>query len=173
MTDVDQPKPKRNTRFPPGYTPTTRRRKGVQNKITRDIKNGIITAAVRMGRDGKGAGGLIGYFEFLAKKKPIAFAHLLGKLIPLQLDGELGVKVGLTKVNIISVPSAHYLTDDQISGKEPLLDGVVIDPAALAPAAEPAAVELAQPAVEPAPAAADEPSAELISFPKRQTGDQK
>ena len=42
------------------------RRKGIANKITRDIKHGVIEAAVRHGRDGKGAGGLIGFFRIPA-----------------------------------------------------------------------------------------------------------
>ena len=44
------------------------------SKMTREIKQGIIDAAVRVGRDGRGAGGLTGYLEFLAASIPNAFA---------------------------------------------------------------------------------------------------
>ena len=141
-----------------------RKPKGVHNRIARDLKRGIITAAVNMGSDGKGKDGLIGYLEWLARRKPQAFAQLLGKLIPLQLDGDLGVNITPVKVNIISVPSAHYIRADQVEDKEPLPEGVTIGTPP-EPQPEPD---------EPEPAAAsDEASAELITFPARKTGDQK
>jgi hypothetical protein len=45
---------KKDTKFKPGFKPTVHRQRGVQNKITRDIKKGIVTAAVNLGRDGLG-----------------------------------------------------------------------------------------------------------------------
>ena len=43
--------------FPKGHLPP-RRPRGSANKITRDLKAGIIEGAVKVGRDGKGGGGL-------------------------------------------------------------------------------------------------------------------
>ena len=95
--DMTDQAPKRDTRFKPGYTPATRRRKGVQNRITRDLKHGIMTAAVNLGSDGRGKGGLAGYLTYLARKKPAAFAQLLGHLgLPDQRLRRRGVTAGVT-----------------------------------------------------------------------------
>ena len=44
--------------------------KGVQNKICRDLKNGLLDAAIEHGADGTGAGGLRGYLLMLATRYP-------------------------------------------------------------------------------------------------------
>jgi hypothetical protein len=52
--------------FQPGHPAPPahiRRQKGTPNKITRDIKNGIVEAAVKLGSDGKGKDGLVGYLR--------------------------------------------------------------------------------------------------------------
>jgi hypothetical protein len=88
-----------------------RRARGTANRITRDIKNGIIEAAVALGSDGKGKGGLVGYLKFLGKRHPKAFAQLLGKLMPLQVSTD-GVGVALGPINIIAVPADRYLSSE-------------------------------------------------------------
>lgn len=60
---------------------------GSQNKTTKLLKHAIITAAERIGLDGKGKEGLIGYLSRLALGEPKAFAMLLGKVLPLQITG--------------------------------------------------------------------------------------
>lgn len=64
--------------------------KGTQNKITRELKEALILAAEKVGQDGKGKDGAVGYLAWLAKKKPEVFGMLLGKLLPLQLTGQGG-----------------------------------------------------------------------------------
>jgi len=47
---MDQSKPipfRKPGTFPPGHCPTVRRAKGTRNKITRDIKDGLINSAIK------------------------------------------------------------------------------------------------------------------------------
>ena len=84
--------------------------KGQANRITRDLRQAIIDAAVAHGSDGQGSGGLVGYCYFLAARHPKAFTGLLGKLIPLQVSGSVHSVV--EQVTIISVPAGHFLNND-------------------------------------------------------------
>ena len=64
------------------------RPKGASNKTTRILKEAILLAAETVGRDGHGGGKLTGYCESLARDEPRAFATLLGRVLPTQLEGE-------------------------------------------------------------------------------------
>jgi hypothetical protein len=82
------PKEKADPRGRKKGTPKTGgRQKGTPNKVTALLKEAIIMAAEKCGRDTKGAGGVVGYCEFLAQEHPQTFATLLGKVLPLQLTG--------------------------------------------------------------------------------------
>ncbi len=73
------------------------RAKGTPNKATRELKEAILQAAVDVGEDENGAGGLTGYLRRVAKEDVKAFAGLLGKVLPLQVanpDGEAFRLVG-------------------------------------------------------------------------------
>jgi hypothetical protein len=107
MTDEPKPKQldlplpnvaeKRDTRFKPGHVPPVRRQKGTRNKITRDLKDGIIHGAVVHGSDGRGKGGLWGYLEMCARRFPKEYLWLLARLLPLDLrakPGEFVTEVG-------------------------------------------------------------------------------
>jgi hypothetical protein len=96
--------PQRKPKFMPPGKP-----KGAVAKITRDIKNGVLTAAENLGSDGNGTGGFIGYCEYLGRFHPKAFAHLLGKMLPLQVHSEGLVGASIGTVNVISVPADHYV----------------------------------------------------------------
>lgn len=63
----------------------TGRAKGTPNKTTALLKDAIIMAAEQTGDGGKG--GLTGYCQFLARDEPKAFAQLLAKVLPLQIEG--------------------------------------------------------------------------------------
>jgi hypothetical protein len=104
--DFDPPRigPKR---IPPGP-----KQPGQVNRITRDLKRGIVDAAAAYGSDGNGAGGLTGYLFHLADKHPKAFASLLGKLLPLQVNSQISSVVG--QVNIVSVPAETFLTQEDV-----------------------------------------------------------
>ena len=72
------------------------RKKGSLNKNTRLIKDAILLGAKAVGEDGKGKGELVGYCTMLARKEPKAFAQLMGKVLPIQLAGNLeGVTINI------------------------------------------------------------------------------
>lgn len=61
------------------------RKVGVPNKTTALLKEAIILAATKVGRNNKGKGGLQGYLEYLAWNEAKSFAALLGRVLPLQI----------------------------------------------------------------------------------------
>ena len=86
---------------------------GAVAKITRDIKQGVTIAAENLGRDGNGAGGFVGYCEFLGWYHPKAFAHLLGKLLPLQITSDRPITPSIT-LNVVSIDPGNYLCPEDI-----------------------------------------------------------
>ena len=58
------------------------RPKGLQDKICRDLKQGLLQGATLHGYDGQGQDGLIGYCHHIAARHPKIFCHLLEKLLP-------------------------------------------------------------------------------------------
>ena len=72
------------------------RKPGTPNKTTAVLKDAILLAAQQTGRDGKGAGGLVGYLRRVAESDVRAFSSLLGKVLPLQVEGAGG---GAVKVD--------------------------------------------------------------------------
>ena len=89
--------------------------RGVQNKIGRDLKNGIIDAAIAHGADGEGEGGLGGYLFLLAAEHKKTFGGLLMKLLPMNLTGGSVEQSLVGKVTIVGVPSGVFLTKDQMA----------------------------------------------------------
>ena len=72
--------------------PNAGRKPGVQNRITTDLKNMILSALEKAG----GKGGGEAYLEKQAKDNPVAFMSLVGKVLPLQVTGEGGGAVVIT-----------------------------------------------------------------------------
>ena len=68
------------------------RPKGSPNKITARVREAIVQAAENHGRDGKGKDGLTGYLTKLAAEEPRAFASLLGRIVPTQIEAEVDTK---------------------------------------------------------------------------------
>jgi hypothetical protein len=62
------------------------RKQGVPNKTTMLLKVAIIEAAAAVGENGKGKGKLKGYCKWLAVQEPKAFASLLGRVLPTQIE---------------------------------------------------------------------------------------
>ena len=54
----------------PPPPPNAHRAKGVMNKISADIKQGVVDGLARHGSDGEGEGGFPGFVFYLAKKHP-------------------------------------------------------------------------------------------------------
>lgn len=64
------------------------RPKGSLNKTTTALKEAILSAAENVGNEMSPGSGSTGYLEFLAKDQPSAFATLLGKVLPMQVQGD-------------------------------------------------------------------------------------
>lgn len=79
------------------------RKKGTPNKTTRALKEAILLAAEKVGSNGRGSGGLTGYLVKLAKTEPTSFASLLGKVLPLTLQGPGadGEHIAVTRIELV------------------------------------------------------------------------
>jgi hypothetical protein len=73
-------------RFEEGHAKRAGRKKGVPNRLTREIKEAIIAACEQHGSDGKATGGLQGYLFLLAKEERQSMAMLLRAVMPLQVN---------------------------------------------------------------------------------------
>lgn len=60
---------------------------GIPNKTTAMLKEAILLAAEEVGEDGQGTDGLKGYLRTLARTEPKSYSTLLGKVLPLQVQG--------------------------------------------------------------------------------------
>lgn len=69
----------------------TGRKKGTPNKTTATLKEAILKAAEEVGEDNEGQGGLTGYLRKVAKEDVKAFSSLLGKVLPMQVTGDLSL----------------------------------------------------------------------------------
>lgn len=63
-----------------GKRPGAGRKKGVPNKLTRELKDMILGALDQAGGEK--------YLTLCARKNPTAFLSLVGKVLPLQVKGE-------------------------------------------------------------------------------------
>lgn len=59
---------------------------GTPNKYTAEIKQAVIEALNRSGKDGKGKEGAVGYFVWLSRAEPAVFGGLVGKILPTQVE---------------------------------------------------------------------------------------
>lgn len=86
--------------FKPGNPGGPGRQVGSVNKITADLKKGIIEAAVKRGSDGKGKDGLVGYLFWLARLEPRSFASLLGRLVPMHIIADEDPNTTMTREEV-------------------------------------------------------------------------
>ena len=75
------------------------RPKGVPNKNTTLLKDAILQAAANAG----GKDGLVGYLTTQATDNPQSFLPLLGKVLPMQVTGEDGGPIAITRIEIVGV----------------------------------------------------------------------
>lgn len=76
-------------------TPGPGRPKGVQNKTTGVLKDMILKALDK-------AGG-VDYLVVQADKNPAAFLSLVGKVLPMQVTGEGGGPIAVTRIELVGV----------------------------------------------------------------------
>jgi hypothetical protein len=100
------------------------RQKGTPNKITRLLKEAIPEALERLGSDGKGKDGIVGFLMVAAVTETAAYLRLLDRLLPYQITGLDGGDVKLkytNKVEIVArlkergLPIPPSLIDNDIS----------------------------------------------------------
>jgi hypothetical protein len=111
---VLQPPRKPNRYGPDNPPPGKGRKRGTINKITRDLKEGVMAAAAACGYDGEGLGGVDGFLLMCAQRYPKHYLALLGKMLPLQSSAAIeNNRIG--SVNIISIPSGRFLAPEEIA----------------------------------------------------------
>jgi hypothetical protein len=108
----ERPRDKRLDNLRPGSG-----RRGIQNKICRDLKEGLLEGAIRHGYDGNGLHGLVGYCHHLAERYPKTYGYLLGKLLPYNLNASVA-NTGISTVRIVSVPVGVHLNAEQLKRVE-------------------------------------------------------
>ena len=82
------------------------RPKGLPNKTTALLKDAILKAAQAAG--GGGEEGMALYLEQQAKLNPGPFLALLGKVLPMQITGEDGGPVQITRIELVALkPNAN------------------------------------------------------------------
>ena len=101
----------------------TGRPKGATDKICRDLKQGVLTAAINVGRDGQGTDGLIGFLEDLAAHHKKLFTSLLVKVLPYNLTADVN-KTSINEVRIVSIPSDHYVTGASDASGSPVVEHI-------------------------------------------------
>jgi hypothetical protein len=110
---VDQIAPQKvSSRFRagPDHPRLGRRKRGVPNRLSGNLRAAIIEAAELHGSDGKGGGKLTGYLLYLATRFPTTYAQLLGKILPYQIDATIDQALSMVSVTITPIPSNTFLT---------------------------------------------------------------
>ena len=64
------------------------RKPGVPNRTTSQLKDAILKAGELSGHDQNGKDGLVGYLKRVADQDMKAFSGLLGKVLPIQVQGD-------------------------------------------------------------------------------------
>jgi hypothetical protein len=83
-SNEDQMRKQRPGSFKKGHKKLGGRKKGTPNQMNRDLIQTIVRAAEQVGSDGKGKGGIDGYFQRLAGKKENQFVTLLRQAVQKQ-----------------------------------------------------------------------------------------
>jgi hypothetical protein len=79
----------RSGSFEPGHKKRGGRKKGFRNVISPEHKRALFDAALRVGSDGNGRGGIVGYFAWVAERDLTFFyVDLCSRLLELQIHEE-------------------------------------------------------------------------------------
>lgn len=76
------------------------RAKGTPNKLTATLKDAILMAA-----EGAHPDGMTGYLQQQAQENPTAFLTLLGKVLPMQVQGDFKGAIQIVRHEIIDPPN--------------------------------------------------------------------
>jgi hypothetical protein len=72
------------------------RPKGSMNKYSRNLREDLMEATERVGRDGEGQDGVVGYLMWLARAEPKSYAMLLRGMMPAEIRATMTLKPMLT-----------------------------------------------------------------------------
>jgi hypothetical protein len=79
-----QPADRRPGSFKPGHEKRGGRERGTPNLLSIDFKRGLFEAAYRIGQDGNGKNGIVGYFMWVAEYHPPIFVSGLANVLVLE-----------------------------------------------------------------------------------------
>lgn len=82
-------------RYKKGHKKVGGRKKGVPNLLTREMREAIVNAAIRLGADGKGKDGLEGYMMMLGSEEKKTFGMLLRAVLPMQVNASINTSVNV------------------------------------------------------------------------------
>jgi hypothetical protein len=82
------------------------RKKGGQMRTTTVLKDAILYAAQKVGEDGRGLNGLVGYLTNIARTDPRTFAALLARVIPLHVTNTNTAEVTYRSVDEVKAELA-------------------------------------------------------------------
>jgi ParB-like nuclease domain len=87
---------------------------GSRNKLSRDLREDIMEAAERVGRDGEGEGGVVGFLMWLARTEPKSYAMLLRAGMPAEIRATMTLKPMLTRDEALGEMRARGLPTEWI-----------------------------------------------------------
>ena len=110
----------RPSSFKPGHEKRGGRERGTPNAFSPDYKRAILEAAYRIGNDGNGKDGVVGYFAWVALRHPRIFCTvLLINILPLEFAEELhGGAAALDQRRTQRADSGLHWARKQGPGKE-------------------------------------------------------
>jgi ParB-like nuclease domain len=90
------------------------RPKGSMNKYSRDLREDILEAIERVGRNGEGKDGRVGYLMWLARAEPKSYAMLLRGMMPAEIRATMTLKPLLTLDEALAEMRARGLRPELI-----------------------------------------------------------
>jgi hypothetical protein len=100
------------------------RPKGAQNKLNRELRELILEAAERLGRDGEGKDGTLGYLMWLGQEVPTSFAVLLRAVLPVHINATVTHKPAMTLDEAVAELKARGLPPQLIDYLRSVDDGL-------------------------------------------------
>jgi hypothetical protein len=103
------------------------RPKGSMNRFSRDLQEDLLEALERVGRDGEGEGGRVGYLMWLAREEPKSCTILLRGMMPAQIQATMTLKPLLTLDEALAETCARGLPTEWIENLLKVDDELVPD----------------------------------------------
>jgi hypothetical protein len=100
------------------------RPKGAENRLNRGLRELIVEAAERLGRDGKGKDGTLGYLMRLGLEVPTSFAVLLRAVLPVHINAAVTHKPVMTLDEAVAELKARGLPSQLIDYLRSVDDGL-------------------------------------------------